>query len=40
MATLTPKLTLTGTAADFGAALSLSVSTGANSLGFSSTTWL
>ena len=26
MATLTPKLTLTGTAADFGAALSLSVS--------------
>ncbi len=28
MATLTPKLTLTGTAADFGAALSLSASTG------------
>jgi len=27
MATLTPKFTLTGTAADFGAALSLSVST-------------
>tara|TARA_R100001163_G_C5067926_1_gene207459 strand:- start:6489 stop:6884 length:396 start_codon:yes stop_codon:yes gene_type:complete len=27
MATLTPKLTLTGTATDFGAALSLSVST-------------
>lgn len=28
MATLTPKLTLTGTATDFGAALSLSASTG------------